>query len=56
MIARKELEVSIGWAKSYPTIYVKTLRKWKGECTALGMTFLPPNLSRKGFVTYLAQR
>jgi hypothetical protein len=52
IIARRELEISTGWAKQYPEYFLKAIKKFRDETAH--MPKFKIDASRKGFVTYIA--
>jgi hypothetical protein len=55
MIARRELEISIGWAQAHPKLFSKSLMKFHLECKETNLTLTKADRSRDGFVTYIAE-
>jgi len=49
---RRELEISISWAKQYPEYFLKAIKKFRAETSHVSQFKL--DTSRKGFITYSA--
>lgn len=54
-ISRKELEINVGWAQSYPSLFSNALFKFHTECKDLKLVLTQVDRSREGFVTYIAE-
>ena len=55
MIARRELEISIGWAQAHPKLFSRSIMTFHFECKENNLTLLRADRSRDGFVTYIAE-
>lgn len=53
-VTQREVEVSLGWAWSYPNEFHRTFRNWVDECRADGLLNCSVDIKREGFVTFRA--